>query len=53
MQIVARLPISGIVALEPGMGFLWANQVAAVPVGTPIWTSQPSGPSPDRASGSV
>jgi len=57
MRIVARLPISGIVALEPGMGSLWANAVrqpganqeAAVPVGT----SHPGGPGPGRASSSV
>src|SRR5215831_10374160 len=30
MRIAARLPISGIVALEPGMGFLWADQVGAL-----------------------
>ena len=28
MRIVARLPISGILAIEPGMGFLWVYQVA-------------------------
>lgn len=48
MQIVARLPISGIVALEPGMGSLWANQIAATPSGT----SQLGGP-PEPARGSV
>src|SRR5215472_13485226 len=45
MRIAARLPISGIVGLEPGMGSLWANQISAYPSGTP--------PSPDRPSGSV
>src|SRR5262249_19844253 len=35
MRIAARLPISGIVALEPGMGSLWANQIGAYPSGTP------------------
>ena len=35
MQVAARLPISGIVALEPGMGSLWANQVGAYPSRTP------------------
>ena len=35
MQVTARLPISGIVALEPGMGSLWANQIGAYPSRTP------------------
>ena len=38
MQVVARLPISGIVGLESGLGSLWANQVGVYP----------RGPSPDR-----
>ena len=43
MQVAARLPISGIVALEPGMGSLWANQIGAYP----------SPPRQDRLKGSV